>query len=194
MAARTHLSITQGSRPYPLVNHFSEDFVICAGSVLFRAVPDKREWQICILHSPREGVWVLPKGRKDCGESVENAALRETYEETGYRCEFFPCTMTTRAPLPHINMVDEPRILEGVMEPFAVTVRSLGEAKGTKIIWWYLTRAVDETQSKGTQTETEDFHPEFITANMAVEQLTFQDDREIASKALRLVLDSKGKE
>ncbi|KAN0100882.1 hypothetical protein V8E55_000866 [Tylopilus felleus] len=31
------------SRPHPLTNHFSEDFVICAGSVLFRATPDKRE-------------------------------------------------------------------------------------------------------------------------------------------------------
>lgn len=189
------LSITQGRpRPYPSVNHFSEEFVICAGSVLFRAAPDEMEWQICILHSPREGVWVLPKGRKDCGESVENAALRETYEETGYKCEFFPCTMTTRAPLPHVNMVDEPRILEGVVEPFAMTVRSLGEVKGTKIVWWYLTRASnDETQSKGTQTETEDFHSEFIAAEKAVELLTFQTDRDIARKALRLVLDTEGK-
>ncbi|KAH0838565.1 NUDIX hydrolase domain-like protein [Lanmaoa asiatica] len=178
-------------RPYFSINHFSEDFVICAGSVLFRAAPGKREWQICILHSPMEGVWVLPKGRKDRGESVENAALRETYEETGYRCEFLPCRMATRAPLPHINMVDEPRIVEGVVEPFAMTVRSLGEARGTKIIWWYLTRAIDETQFKGTQTETEDFQSEFITAEKAVEQLTFQDDREVASKALELVLATK---
>lgn len=192
--AWTHLSTTQSRpRPYSSVNHFSEAFVICAGSVLFRSTTDKREWEICVLHSPKEAVWVLPKGRKDCGESVENAALRETYEETGYRCEFFPCGMTTRAPLPHVNMVDEPHIVEGGVEPFAITVRSLGEAQGTKIIWWYLTRVIDEdeTQSEGTQTETEDFRSEFITTEKAIDQLTFQDDREIASKALGLVLSSQ---
>lgn len=95
-----------------------EDFVICAGSVLFRTSPD---WQKCILHFPREGLWVLPNGRKDCGESVESAALRETDEETGYRCAFFPRTLTTRAPVPHVN---EPRIINGAAKPFAMTVRS----------------------------------------------------------------------
>lgn len=98
--------------------------------------------------------------------------------------------MTTRAPLPHVNTVDEPHVVKGGVEPFAMTVRSLGEAKGTKIIWWYLTRAID-TRCEGTQTETEDFRSEFVTAAKAVEQLTFQDDREIASKALRLVLDTE---
>jgi hypothetical protein len=57
-----------------------------------------------------------------------------------------------------------------------------------------LTRAaINEAQSRGTQTETEDFHSEFIPAEKAVEQLTFQTDRDIASKALRLVLDTEGK-
>lgn len=188
--ARALLSIPQGRpRSYLSINHLSEDFVICAGSVLFLAASDKKEWQICILHSPKEGLWVLPKGRKDCGESVENAALRETYEETDYSCEFFPRTMTMRALLPHVNMVDEPRIIDGM-----VTLRGLREAKGTKIIWWYLTRVINETRFEGTQTETEDFHSEFITAEKAVDQLTFQDDREVANRALRLVLDTKGKE
>jgi len=116
---------------------------------------------------------------------------RSKREETGYRCEFFPCRMTTRAPLPHVNMVDEPHVVEGVVEAFGVTMRSLGEARGTKMIWWYVTRAIDTTRSEGTQTETEDFHSEFIAAEKAIEQLTFQDDRDIATKALSLVIDTE---
>ena len=89
-------------------------------------------------------------------------------------------------------MVDEPHIRNDAVEPFAMTMRSLGEVKGTKFIWWYLTRAIDESPTKGTRTETEDFRSEFITAEMAVERLTFQDDREIASKALKIVLNTEG--
>lgn len=33
-----------------------------------------------------EGTWVLPKGLVDPGERAAEAALRETYEETGLRC------------------------------------------------------------------------------------------------------------
>ncbi|KAF9229631.1 hypothetical protein BS17DRAFT_771704 [Gyrodon lividus] len=177
------------NRTYPSLIHFSEAFVICAGSVLLRKDLRGKGWQICILHSPKAEVYVLPKGRKDCGESIEDAATRETFEETGYECKLLPCTMTIRAPLPHVNMVDTPHVMESVTEPFAVTVRSLGEEKGTKIIWWYLTIAMDEVKRQGTQTDTEDFHSEFVEAGKAIKRLTFQDDREIATKALKLVQD-----
>lgn len=32
-----------------------------------------------------EDYWFLPKGRKDMGESLEQAAMREGYEEVSYR-------------------------------------------------------------------------------------------------------------
>ncbi|KIJ21473.1 hypothetical protein PAXINDRAFT_104589 [Paxillus involutus ATCC 200175] len=176
-------------RPYPSLIHFSDAFVICAGSVLLRKDPQRKEWQICILHSPKADVYVLPKGRKDCGESIEAAATRETFEETGYDCKLLPCTMTTRAPLPHVNMVDVPHAVEGATEPFAITVRSLGDEKSTKIIWWFLTIATSEVKRQGTQTDSEDFHSEFVEAEKALKKLTFQDDREIAGKALELVRD-----
>jgi 8-oxo-dGTP pyrophosphatase MutT (NUDIX family) len=37
--------------------------------------------KIVVIYESKEKVWFLPKGRKDVGESLEQAALREAYEE-----------------------------------------------------------------------------------------------------------------
>lgn len=39
------------------------------------------------VHRPRYDDWSLPKGKLDAGETFEQAALREVWEETGLRCE-----------------------------------------------------------------------------------------------------------
>jgi 8-oxo-dGTP diphosphatase len=41
---------------------------------------------IAVVHRPRYDDWSLPKGKLDPGESWEQAALREVWEETGLRC------------------------------------------------------------------------------------------------------------
>jgi 8-oxo-(d)GTP phosphatase len=43
------------------------------------------EPEILIVHRPRYDDWTIPKGKDDPGEIPEMAALRELYEETGYR-------------------------------------------------------------------------------------------------------------
>jgi 8-oxo-dGTP pyrophosphatase MutT (NUDIX family) len=48
-----------------------------AGMVVLQ--PETR--RMVVVHDPRSGRWFLPKGRKDVGESLEQAALREAYEE-----------------------------------------------------------------------------------------------------------------
>jgi 8-oxo-dGTP pyrophosphatase MutT (NUDIX family) len=37
--------------------------------------------RIVVVHEEKREFWFLPKGRKDIGESLEEAALREAYEE-----------------------------------------------------------------------------------------------------------------
>src|SRR5437660_9642294 len=53
-----------------------------AGAIILREVGGKLK--IALAHHPRgTKFWVLPKGHVEEGESLEQAALREIYEEAG---------------------------------------------------------------------------------------------------------------
>jgi 8-oxo-dGTP pyrophosphatase MutT (NUDIX family) len=54
-----------------------------AGGVLVRRL--RGEWVVAAIRpaGKPEGLWALPKGRIDAGESAEVTALREVLEETG---------------------------------------------------------------------------------------------------------------
>ena len=100
--------------------------------------------------------WFLPKGRKDLGESIEQAALREAYEEvrlsfnfllliapcliipkSGYRCEFMPLYHWTNAP-------SESHLVYGEKhaEPLYVTMTSylggISRPPGEYLTFWYV--------------------------------------------------------
>ncbi|MCQ3802558.1 MAG: NUDIX hydrolase [bacterium] len=61
------------------------EVIKAAGGVVFRFSPHG-EPQVLVIHRPRYDDWSLPKGKNDPGESSQAAALREVWEETGYRC------------------------------------------------------------------------------------------------------------
>jgi 8-oxo-dGTP diphosphatase len=50
-----------------------------AGGVLVR------DGRVALVHRPRYDDWTLPKGKLEPGEEAEQAALREVWEETGFR-------------------------------------------------------------------------------------------------------------
>ncbi|KIJ63586.1 hypothetical protein HYDPIDRAFT_113061 [Hydnomerulius pinastri MD-312] len=135
--------------------------------------------------------YVLPKGLKDCGETTAEAAIRETHEATGYRCKLLACTMITRAPEPNVNMIDAPHVVKDATEPFAMTLGSLRKEGGTRITWWYLTIVTDGAKREETQADEADACSEFIEVREAIETLTFQDDKEVARKALSLLEGSE---
>jgi 8-oxo-dGTP diphosphatase len=62
-----------------------EPEVLAAGGVVVR--DEGGSTRACVVHRPKYKDWSLPKGKLDPGESFEQAALREVFEETGYRCE-----------------------------------------------------------------------------------------------------------
>lgn len=40
--------------------------------------------KVVVIYDTKRKIWFLPKGRKDIGESLEQAALREAYEEVNF--------------------------------------------------------------------------------------------------------------
>ena len=61
----------------------SQDFMLGAGMVLIQENTHK----IVVVHETIKNYWFFPRGRKDIGESLEQTALREAYEEV---CMVFP--------------------------------------------------------------------------------------------------------
>lgn len=87
-----------------------------AGGILWRRAGGVAE--LAVIHRARHQDWSLPKGKRDPGESWQETALREVWEETACRAEierFAGGTTYTVGPRPkvvlfwHMGVVDEGR-------------------------------------------------------------------------------------
>ena len=70
------------------------DLIRAAGGVVTRFVLGGRVEVACIFREAR-GDWTFPKGKLDAGETFEQAALREVFEEIGMRCQVVRFVGTT---------------------------------------------------------------------------------------------------
>lgn len=61
--------------------------VLAAGGVVYREGFGNTGPQFLLVHRNRYHDWSLPKGKLDKGESFEEAAAREVFEETGIKAE-----------------------------------------------------------------------------------------------------------
>jgi 8-oxo-dGTP pyrophosphatase MutT (NUDIX family) len=59
--------------------------VTSAGGVVFR--PGQHETEVLVCGRTADGLWALPKGTPEPGETLEQTALREVSEETGVEVE-----------------------------------------------------------------------------------------------------------
>ncbi|OJD13386.1 hypothetical protein AJ78_06157 [Emergomyces pasteurianus Ep9510] len=152
--------------------HFSEGFVVGCGTVSI----DLAKGLVLLLYCRVRRQYHLPKGRKNVGESLEDAAVRETFEESGYKCRILPHNLATLAP--------EYQISQTHKEPLAVQQRrSLGGPH--RIIFWYLAEADStETPAVGTQEEWEDFEPRWLSLDEAAAKLAREDDQQVVARAV----------
>jgi 8-oxo-dGTP diphosphatase len=62
--------------------------------------------RVAVVHRPRYDDWSLPKGKLDEGETFEEAALREVWEETGLRV-----SLGEELPSVHYFVRDRPKVV-----------------------------------------------------------------------------------
>ncbi|KAK6413295.1 hypothetical protein LTR95_017878 [Oleoguttula sp. CCFEE 5521] len=159
--------------------HLSTSFVLSSGTVTL----DLHQRKVLVIRCRNSNEVLLPKGRKNEGETLEAAAIRETYEETGYQAALLPLTVATLAtrgePIGSGLSSDTADTLHAHTEPVAVTQRSSGGAH--KIIFWFAATA-DSTivPDADTQQEGEDFEALWVSFQESQDKLTFDDDKAVA--------------
>ena len=66
-----------------------ELLVQAAGGMIVRRTSEGLV-QVALVHRPVRGDWSFPKGKREPGESLEECAIREVAEETGFTCVLGP--------------------------------------------------------------------------------------------------------
>ena len=160
--------------------HHASNFVISCGTVTLDLQQSKAlliRWQ-----NPSGGIeLMLPKGRKNIGETLEDAALRETLEETGYEATLLPL------PVPTLATSDGTlKQSDLTTEAVSVTERYSGDVR--KIIFWFAAQA-DSTLSpqRGVVQEGEDFEAVWEDLSSVADLVTHDSDRQVLVEVLRLV-------
>ncbi|KFH44404.1 Diadenosine hexaphosphate hydrolase-like protein [Hapsidospora chrysogenum ATCC 11550] len=159
---------------------FSDQFAISCGTVSI----DVKRSKVLLIRWQRTGEHMLPKGRKDLSETLEQTAKRETFEETGIRIELLPVDINTLATMPSsVEVADRPK---AVIEPIALSQRV---TQGVlKVIFWYVALADSAIiRQEGTQQENEEFDTIWTDFDHVTSVLSFDDDRRIAQAAIAAV-------
>ncbi|KAJ7573976.1 NUDIX hydrolase domain-like protein [Mycena floridula] len=149
----------------------SQCFMLGAGMVIFQPSTNR----VVLVHDTEYGFWFLPKGRKDLGESLETTALREAYEESGYKASFFPMFSPSNQPAPPEDMA---AIYKPNTEPIFISTHTWApsgrrEYGGEYITHWYAGHIpADAIRVEGTGMPDEQNYTSFLLSfDEAVQRL-----------------------
>lgn len=172
---------------------FSNIFCISCGTITL----DLSAKKVLLIHHHGKDQYLLPKGRKDIGETLEEAALRETFEETGFKCNLLPHGVKTLATKPLLvgsleggevtrDSIESDKGGGLTKEPIAVQQRVVHKA--LKIIFWFVAQGDSMAMKvEGTQMKGEDFEAFWVDGKDVERMLSFEDDRRIAAKAMEII-------
>lgn len=171
---------------HPRSLYFSSDFAISCGTVTI----DPSARKVLLVFSRPTSEYFLPKGRKNIHETLEAAAVRETFEETGVRSALLPHrfpNLTPTGPAPAGGELPEGH----TTEPIAVQQRLSQGA--WKFIFWFVGRA-DSTVPpvQGTQEVYEQFDTVWADAEKAAGMMARVDDAEVVRMVVGRVLETVG--
>lgn len=157
--------------------HFSDAFAIGCGTIAV----DLSRSKVLLIRRIKTGEHFLPKGRKNLYESLEQAALRETQEETGIKVELLPVDISTRATtLPSWGCKGRPRT---VVEPIAVSQRATNSI--LQIIFWFVAKGDSTTLKEDCKLQdNEDYDSVWADWEDVASLTCFEDDLRIAQAAI----------
>lgn len=136
-------------------SYYHNEALFSAGGVLVHPVSK----QVFLIYKNKTGEWLLPKGRIEKGETVEKAAEREVYEETGYK--------------------------NSVTELLSVQTRQdINDPRKSKVIFWFCCVVKDEKKVEGTQADGEDFSGKWFSEDEALSVLAWDNDKKLVQLSL----------
>ncbi|PVG01032.1 hypothetical protein CPB86DRAFT_823893 [Serendipita vermifera] len=189
--------------PLPLEGFTDGDqFVISAGCILLKPLPRAadssgprlpHEYSLVYIRKRRNGEKVIAKGRKDVHEAIPDAAVRESYEETGYKSQILE--------LPTPSLAPGSQDLEMNKEAIGITFRIDRMSRKDKapiqklIFWWVSEIDLDEEGNavqrvEGTQLPYENYDVQEMTLDecLTADGLTFEPDRKLVAKTKELLI------
>lgn len=157
---------------------------------------DLARGKVLVIWNSRLKIWQLPKGRRNISESMLEAALRETYEETGYRATPLTLKIPTRASAPTPagvkKMAKDPDITEGYPSTefigACIYPDPQSRTPSLKMVYWYVATA-DSTTTPDADTQEfwEKLSAKWIPLADAPSTLRFRAEAEAVAQAVEIV-------
>ncbi|TIA82723.1 hypothetical protein D6C76_02317 [Aureobasidium pullulans] len=165
------MSSSRRLRANPPVDKYfpSDSLVIGAGVVIFHLATNR----VVVCKDTRNDVWFLPKGRRDASEETGVTAIREGFEESGYRNRLLPL------PLPHIQPRPNGDAQKCDTEPIATRLLPVA-THYQYMLFWYAAETLPpciETSLNASASEAFALPPPF-PANMTLAQRVAEDQNE----------------
>jgi 8-oxo-dGTP pyrophosphatase MutT (NUDIX family) len=137
-----------------------EGVIRAAGGVVWRPVDDgsgDSSVEVAVIHRPRYNDWTLPKGKLAPNESELEGAIREVFEETGFR-------VTVGRPLGDVRYL-----------------KSAGNSMRPKVVRYWSMRADGGSFSANREVD----ELKWVSLAQAHELLTHHHDRELLERFVR---------